>query len=90
MTEEKIDRRAHWAQVIATGLVIATIWCVKIQIELAGVKSDMEIQKARRDEMIARLVEKVSSDHDRIVMQGVEIEWLKSGGHIRNAPNAED
>lgn len=83
MTEDKIDRRAHWAQIVATGIIIATAWCVKLEMTTSGLKSDMEIQKARRDEMLARMAEKINQDHDRTILNERDIQWLKSG-HNRN------
>ena len=67
MDEESIDRRAHWVQLAITGIVIATIWCVRLEFTVSGLKTDMENQKKNRDEMISKIWDKIGSDHDRII-----------------------
>ena len=45
MDEEKIDRRAHWIQIIATGLVAATVFCVTIKLTLTQLEDDFKQYK---------------------------------------------
>ena len=81
MDEEQIDRRAHWVQLVIGGIIAATIWCVKLEMTTSSLKSDMEIQKSKRDEMIARIVDKISQDHDQIIRDEKDIAWLKNERH---------
>ena len=77
LDEEKIDRRAHWVQWAITGIIIATAWCVRLEFTVSNLKSDMETQKRTRDEMISKIWDKIGSDHDAVVRNSTDIEWLK-------------
>ena len=79
MDEEKLDRRAHWIQVALMGLIAATVWVCKIQFELAGVEKDMENQKAKRDQSVQEIRDRINSDHDLNIAEQKDIEWLKGG-----------
>ena len=83
MDEEKIDRRIHWAYWLVAGVVVATTWCVKMQFELAGMKSEFETQKMRRDDAMSKIWEKIGTDHDTLTKAVKDIEWMKreNGGH---------
>jgi hypothetical protein len=45
LSEEKIDRRAHWIQLLVTGLVAATVWCVKLEMNLSQLETDFKQYK---------------------------------------------
>lgn len=42
MNEEKIDRRAHWVQWIAGGLIGATVFCVTLKLTVAQLEQDFK------------------------------------------------
>lgn len=79
MKEEQIDRRAHWAQIAITGIVIATIWCVRLEFTVQELKKDAEEREANvqknRDNRNADMLK----IEQRIRTNEVDIEWLKKG-----------
>ena len=77
MDEEQLDRRAHWVQWLITGIVVATIWCVRLEFTVAGLKSDMEQQKAARDSSIAQIWQRFGTDHDMLTRLD---QWKKDKG----------
>ena len=45
MKEEQIDRRAHWIQALVTGIIVATVFCVKLQMGLTQLEQDFKDYK---------------------------------------------
>lgn len=78
LDEEKIDRRAHWAQWAITGIVIATGWCCRLEFTVAQLKADMEIQKNSRDQMISRIWDRMGADHDMLLRHDQELHDQKA------------
>lgn len=77
LDEEKLDRRAHWAQWAITGIVLATGWCVRLEFTVAALKTEMEQQKAARDQSISAIWNRFGADHDQVTALAKDIEWLK-------------
>lgn len=66
MDEQKIDRRAHWAQLAITGVILATGWCVRLEFTVSSLQKSMEEQKKSRDSEMAQLWNRFGSDHDML------------------------
>lgn len=81
MNEEKIDRRAHWAQIVVAGIVAVTVWCVRLEFTVAELKKDADTRELNvernRDNRNADML-KIET---RVRTNEVDIEWLKKGNH---------
>lgn len=78
--EERIERRIHWIQIVAGGIIAATVWCAKIQFELVGIEKDMELQKSNRDQMISRIWDKIGTDHDMLIRHDEKLKGVGGNG----------
>lgn len=80
MNEEKLDRRAHWVQWVATGIIIATGWCCRLEFTVSQLKTDMELQKSNRDQMISRIWDKMGTDHDMLIRHDEKLKGVGGNG----------
>lgn len=64
MDEEKLDRRAHWVQWIAGGVVGATIFCVTIKLTLTQLEQDFKEYKQEMKRTMKELDNRIDDIHD--------------------------
>lgn len=80
MNEATLDRRAHWIQIVITGIVLATGWCMKLEITVSSLKAEadkradaIENNRKNRDADLLKM-------ENRIRTNEVDLDWLKKGG----------
>lgn len=81
MTEDRIERRAHWFQVAAGLIIAATAWCVKLQMNLNEVRRDIELSQINVQHYRDVRQEKDLSTERRLTKNEESIEWLKRGSN---------
>jgi hypothetical protein len=71
--EEQIDRRAHWAQWALAGIVAATAWCVKLEMNSSNQAEDA---KQYKRDMKATLKEQDNKgddlEHRLIILETIQ------------------
>jgi len=76
MNEEKIDRRAHWIQLLVTCIVAAAVWCARLEFKTNDNRADT-------DEINQRFIK----DHDRLTELRAIVDCMRhhdcgeAGGH---------
>lgn len=67
MNEDKIDRRAHWVQALVTGLILATAWCVKLQMNVAQLETDFKDYKKEQKQNIKGFDDRLDDHNNRLI-----------------------
>ena len=68
MNEDKLERRAHWFQLLVTGLVAATVFCVKLQMNLAQLEQDFKEYKLEMKHTMKNYDERLDDLHDCFIL----------------------
>jgi hypothetical protein len=67
MKEEQVDRRAHWVQIAITGIVLATGWCVKLEMNLSKITDDFVQYKKDMKSTSKEFDNKLYDHNDRLI-----------------------
>ena len=75
--EEKVDRRAHWIQIIVTGIVLATLWCARLEYTVQDLKKDSENREANVNRYRDERTKELQDMKIQVAIDKTNIEWLK-------------
>lgn len=76
-SEERLDRRAHWAQAIIGLVILVTGWCVRLEFTVIQLKQEADRRQASVDLNRENRNADMLKIEQRVRTNEVDIEWLK-------------
>lgn len=77
MEQKNIENSLHWIQLLVTGLIAATVFCVKLQIGLTQIEQDFKDYKKDQKQTFKELDNRLDAVSDRMIEDSKDIEWIK-------------